>query len=329
MLFSERCAGCHTLYAAGTHGSAPNIRTAQAISGPNFNVRCERPITRVLYAIANGGFSGAYMPQNMVVGQDAIDVASSLRPTPAAKAPKQAGGGAAQKADRHPAARPERTRGHGGSSTSGAVTSRRGARPPARSGRRPGNRAAGAADRPRSEPAMLDIRLIRREPEAVRAALARRGPAAAQMVDTLLELDERWRGVTTELEQLRSEQNAASKALRGAPSAEQREQLAELAARGRALSDAETRCAPSATRRCGRCRICRSDDAPAVDTVLREVGDATKTGRDHLELAGERIDMERGARLSGSRFAYLRGELVLLELALVNYAMRKLVGRGL
>ena len=44
VLFSERCAGCHTLYAAATHGSAPNIRTAQAISGPNFNVRCERPI---------------------------------------------------------------------------------------------------------------------------------------------------------------------------------------------------------------------------------------------------------------------------------------------
>ena len=52
------------------------------------------------------------------------------------------------------------------------------------------------------------------------------------------------------------------------------------------------------------------------------------TGRDHLELAGERIDMERGARLSGSRFAYLRGELVLLELALVRYALEKLLGEG-
>ena len=75
VLFSQRCSGCHTLYAAGTHGSAPNIRTAQANSGPNFDVRCERPIDRVLYAIENGGFSGAYMPQNVVVGQDALDVA--------------------------------------------------------------------------------------------------------------------------------------------------------------------------------------------------------------------------------------------------------------
>src|SRR6202042_1187702 len=175
---------------------------------------------------------------------------------------------------------------------------------------------------------MLDIRLIRSEPEAVRASLARRDPAAAQMVDTVLELDERWRGLTTELEQLRSEQNAASKALRGAPSAEQREQLAALAARGRALSDAETQLRSERDEAMRSLPNLPQDDAPAQDTVLREVGDATKTGRDHLELAGPRIDMERGARLSGSRFAYLRGELVLLELALVNYAMRKLVAEG-
>ena len=91
VLFSERCAGCHTLYAAGTHGSAPNIRTAQAISGPNFNVRCERPIDRVLYAIENGGFSGAYMPQNIVVGQDAVDVAKFVATYAGAKAPAQIG----------------------------------------------------------------------------------------------------------------------------------------------------------------------------------------------------------------------------------------------
>ncbi len=75
VLFSERCAGCHTLSYAATRGSAVNVRTAQANNGPNFNVRCERPAARVLYAIENGGFSGAIMPQNVVVGQDAIDVA--------------------------------------------------------------------------------------------------------------------------------------------------------------------------------------------------------------------------------------------------------------
>jgi mono/diheme cytochrome c family protein len=75
VLFSQRCAGCHTLSYAGTHGSAPNIRDAQGNSGPDFDQRCERPIDRVLYAIENGGFSGAYMPQNIVVGHDAVDVA--------------------------------------------------------------------------------------------------------------------------------------------------------------------------------------------------------------------------------------------------------------
>lgn len=74
-LFSQRCSGCHTLSYAATNGSAANPRTAQFNNGPNFNVRCERPITRVLYAIENGGFSGAIMPQNVVVGPDAIAVA--------------------------------------------------------------------------------------------------------------------------------------------------------------------------------------------------------------------------------------------------------------
>ena len=61
---------------------------------------------------------------------------------------------------------------------------------------------------------------------------------------------------------------------------------------------------------------------------MRVVGDATRRGRDHLELAGDRIDMERGARLSGARFAYLRGDLVMLELALVQWVMAKLRGKG-
>jgi mono/diheme cytochrome c family protein len=75
VLFNQRCGGCHTLSYAATQGSAANVRTALINNGPNFNVRCERPATRVLYAIENGGFSGAIMPQNVVVGQDARLVA--------------------------------------------------------------------------------------------------------------------------------------------------------------------------------------------------------------------------------------------------------------
>jgi mono/diheme cytochrome c family protein len=91
LLFSQRCSGCHTLSYAATHGSAPNIRTAQANSGPNFNVRCERPVTRVLYAIENGGDSGAYMPQNVVVGQDAVNVAKFVATYAGRAAPKLTG----------------------------------------------------------------------------------------------------------------------------------------------------------------------------------------------------------------------------------------------
>jgi mono/diheme cytochrome c family protein len=90
-LFSQRCSGCHTLNEAAARGSASNPRIAQSNSGPNFNVRCERPVTRVLYAIENGGFSGAYMPQNIVVGQDAIDVAKFVSTYAGRLAPKITG----------------------------------------------------------------------------------------------------------------------------------------------------------------------------------------------------------------------------------------------
>ncbi|MFZ1994591.1 MAG: c-type cytochrome [Solirubrobacteraceae bacterium] len=90
-LFQQRCSGCHSLAYAAANGSASNIRTAQAVSGPNFNQRCERPVDRVLYAIENGGFSGAYMPQNIVVGQDALDVAKFVATYAGRQAPRETG----------------------------------------------------------------------------------------------------------------------------------------------------------------------------------------------------------------------------------------------
>jgi cytochrome c551 len=87
-LFNQRCGGCHTLSYAATRGSAQNVRTAQFNNGPNFDIRCERPVARVLYAIQNGGFSGVIMPQNVVVGQNAIDVAEFVAKYAGHKAPK-------------------------------------------------------------------------------------------------------------------------------------------------------------------------------------------------------------------------------------------------
>ena len=71
VLFSQRCSGCHTLTAAGAQGSANRALRNQ---GPNLDERVETP-EDVLFAIRNGGFSGAIMPQNIVVGDEAEAVA--------------------------------------------------------------------------------------------------------------------------------------------------------------------------------------------------------------------------------------------------------------
>jgi len=148
------------------------------------------------------------------------------------------------------------------------------------------------------------------------------------VLDRVLELDARWRAIRTELEELQAEQNRASRGRKGPPTPEEREQLAALAAQGRGLSDEETRLRAEREAALASLPNLPADEAPDEDTVLREVGEAGKTGRDHLELAGERIDMEHAARLSGSRFAYLRGDLVLVELALVRYAFERLTAQG-
>jgi cytochrome c551 len=91
VLFNQRCSGCHTLSYAATQGSASNVRSREITNGPNFNVRCERPVTRVLYAIENGGFSGAIMPQNVVVGKQAEDVANFVATYAGRQAPRVTG----------------------------------------------------------------------------------------------------------------------------------------------------------------------------------------------------------------------------------------------
>ncbi|HEV2060119.1 MAG TPA: serine--tRNA ligase [Solirubrobacteraceae bacterium] len=183
---------------------------------------------------------------------------------------------------------------------------------------------------------MLDLRLIRRDPEAVRTALARRGPHAAERLDRVIELDARWREATQAAEALRAEQKTASEEVaagkrEGRDVSGTLEHLkllsGEVKSRGEQAREAEAelqdvlRTLPNVP-----------DPAAAEpeDEVLRIVGEATRRGqgRDHLELAGERIDMERGARLSGARFPILRGDLVMLELALVQWVLDKLRRHG-
>ena len=77
VLFRDHCSGCHTLAVVGAKGSATSIKDRLKTNGPNFNIRKEN-VEQVLYAIRNGGFSGAIMPENLVLGDNAIDVAQFL-----------------------------------------------------------------------------------------------------------------------------------------------------------------------------------------------------------------------------------------------------------
>jgi seryl-tRNA synthetase len=183
---------------------------------------------------------------------------------------------------------------------------------------------------------MLDLKQIRRDPDPVRAALARRRDGSDAQLDRVLELDERTRAMRPEVESLKAQQNAASKAI-GAAKREGGDASAEIAAmqevaqRVKTMSqelsdaDAELQAALSA--------LPNPPDPTAADedTTLREEGDRgihPHPPRDHLEVAGTMIDMESGAKVSGSRFAYLRGDLVLVELALFRWALDVLGGEG-
>ena len=184
---------------------------------------------------------------------------------------------------------------------------------------------------------MLDLKRIREQPEAVREALARRGPEALAGLEAVVALDGRRRELLPRLEGLRAEQNEANARIRSAADQDARqaeiEAMRGVAAQAKELerelgeveSELQGTLAPLPN-------LPMADAAPGPeDLLVREVGEPPALGfeaRDHLELAGERIDMDRGARLSGARFAYLKGELVMLELALVRWALEKLRGFG-
>lgn len=87
VLFRDHCSGCHTLSVVGAQGSATSIKDRLRTNGPNFNIRKEK-VEQVLYAIRNGGFSGAIMPENIVVGQNAQDIAKFLAAYSGKQAPQ-------------------------------------------------------------------------------------------------------------------------------------------------------------------------------------------------------------------------------------------------
>ncbi len=185
---------------------------------------------------------------------------------------------------------------------------------------------------------MLELKRIREEPEALATALARRDPALVAVLEEIRAKDEEWRAATTAAESLRARQRADSEKIAagkraGTDVSAELAGMKDLSAEVKALVEQ----ARSAEERLDALlaplpNVPDPSAAPGPeDELVREVGTVPALAfdpRDHLELAGAMIDMDRGAKLSGARFAYLKGDLVMLELALVRWVLEKLRGEG-
>ncbi|GAA3126808.1 serine--tRNA ligase [Streptomyces rectiviolaceus] len=189
---------------------------------------------------------------------------------------------------------------------------------------------------------MIDLRLLREDPDRVRASQRARGEDVA-LVDALLSADERRRSSGLRFDELRSEQKALGKLIPKASGDEKAELLkkaGELSAAVKAANAAQDEADEETKRLLGQLGNLVHPDVPVGGeedfVVLDTIGtprDFAAEGfepKDHLEL-GEMlgaIDVERGAKVSGSRFYYLTGVGALLELALVNAAIAQATEAG-
>ena len=189
---------------------------------------------------------------------------------------------------------------------------------------------------------MIDIKLLRDNPDVVRASQKGRGESV-ELVDQILIADEKRRAALSEFESLRQEQNALSKSVGAAKGDEKTALLAsakELADKVKAADAKRAEVEEEAKKLTLQLSNLLDPDAPiggeADFVTLEHVGtprDFTQEGfepRDHVELGKllGAIDTERGAKVAGSRSYYLTGVGALLEFALVNYAIQSAVKNG-
>jgi seryl-tRNA synthetase len=173
---------------------------------------------------------------------------------------------------------------------------------------------------------MIDLKAARNDPEAVRAALERRG--AGDAFDELLAADERWRALVPRVDELRARQK-----LDGKPTPEQLEELRQIKAE---LKEAEDRLATEeANRDAALARVPNVPDPSAADGFADEDAIVVKhwgeprtpdPAPEHLELGN--YDMERGAKVSGARFGFIIGDAARLSLALYRFALDRLIANG-
>ncbi|WP_067173476.1 serine--tRNA ligase [Microtetraspora niveoalba] len=186
---------------------------------------------------------------------------------------------------------------------------------------------------------MIDLRTLREDPDRLRASQRARGEDDS-VVDTLLSLDERRRSALSTFESLRAEQKSIGKSVSKASGDERQallDRAKDLAAQVKAAeADAEQAAAELDAVIEGVPNLV-DEDAPVGGeddyVVLEEIGEKPSfdfTPRDHLEL-GEMlgaIDMERGAKVSGARFFFLKGVGARLQLGLLNMAMQQAIESG-
>jgi seryl-tRNA synthetase len=180
---------------------------------------------------------------------------------------------------------------------------------------------------------VIDIQAARADPEAFRSALVRKGDEAARLFDELLEADERWRGLIPRVDELRGRTK-----LKGKPSPEQLEELKQVKVELKSLEDELEEA--KASRQALLDQVPNPPDVSAPDgfteedaVEIRQEGELPSFDfpvQDHVDLAAAYgwIDLERAARVSGSRFVYRVGDVALLELALYRFALDRLVQKG-
>jgi seryl-tRNA synthetase len=171
---------------------------------------------------------------------------------------------------------------------------------------------------------MIDLRAARSAPESYRTQLARKG--AAERFDTLLEADERWRELVPKVDELRGRRK-----LDGKPTPEQLEELNRIKEELRAAEEELAAAEAERDRLLEQIPNPPDPSAPDGDSEedaeeIRRWGDPAPEGPEHTEVG--RFDMERAARLSGSRFGYVIGDTALVATALYRFALERAVAHG-
>jgi seryl-tRNA synthetase len=180
---------------------------------------------------------------------------------------------------------------------------------------------------------MLDLKAIRNEPKPVLDALARRKDGSEDRLAEALELDARRREILPRSEELSAKQNAANDAIAsakrdGGDASAAIEEMKAIAAENKQLKEELVQVEEKLAGVMATVPNPPDPSAADEDTEISRWGEGAAQGLDHMQLAGSMIDLEAGARVAGSRFVYLKGDLVRLELAIVQFIVDKLSGEG-